>query len=344
MQKIIVASTRKSAGKTSAIAGLAKALRKPFGYIKPFGDRLVYREKHLWDYDSAVISGIFGLQDNPEDTTIGFQHSKLKYMYDEAGTRAKVREIAETAGRGKELLMVESGQDLTYGASIHLDAISLANYLEAKLLLVVSGSDDEIVDDIYFLKKHIEMKNIDWAGVIINKVHDVEDFKDSYLASINDLQVKVLGIVPFRKDLTHFSVQYLSDSLVAKVIGGERGLKNTVKHIFVGAMSADDAIRSPLFKKENKVIITGGDRSDMIVAALETSSAGVVLTDNIYPPSNIISMAENKNIPLLLVGGDTYQVASRVDEMEPLLTKDDSEKIELLGKLIKTHINLEGVS
>jgi BioD-like phosphotransacetylase family protein len=61
MEKVIVASMRESAGKTGVIVGLAKALGKKIGYIKPFGDRLLYRKKRLWDYDSALITDIFGL-------------------------------------------------------------------------------------------------------------------------------------------------------------------------------------------------------------------------------------------------------------------------------------------
>jgi hypothetical protein len=344
MVKLIIASTRGSAGKTSMIIGMGKALGKSFGYLKPFGDRLIYREKHTWDYDASIISSIFGLAENQEEATLGFQHSKLKYIYDEASTRAKVREIAENAGKGKDMLIMEAGRDFSYGASIHLDALSLAKYVEAKLILVISGNEDSIVDDIYFFKKHIAVKEVQLGGVIVNKVPDIEDFKDSYLASLKEMNVNVLGILPFRKDLTYFTVQYLADNLVAKVIAGEKGLNNVVKNVFVGAMSADDAIRGPLFKRENKVIITGGDRSDMILAALETDSVGIILTNNIYPPSNIISIAQHKNIPLLLVGSDTYQAASQVDNMEPLVTREDKEKIELLEKLARTHIDLSGIA
>ena len=52
MDKVIIASTRKSAGNTSVIVGIAGALKKNFGYMKPFGDRLLYRKKQSWDYDS----------------------------------------------------------------------------------------------------------------------------------------------------------------------------------------------------------------------------------------------------------------------------------------------------
>jgi uncharacterized protein len=94
MKNIIIGSISEDAGKTSFIVGLGKALGKKFGYLKPFGDRLIYKKKRLWDYDSALITNIFGLEESSEDMTIGFEHSKLRYMYDEAGTRKKIMDMA----------------------------------------------------------------------------------------------------------------------------------------------------------------------------------------------------------------------------------------------------------
>ena len=45
MNKWVIASMRKSAGKTSVIVGIAAALNKKMAYIKPFGERMLYRKK-----------------------------------------------------------------------------------------------------------------------------------------------------------------------------------------------------------------------------------------------------------------------------------------------------------
>ncbi len=90
---------RKSAGKTSVIVGIAAALNKKMAYIKPFGERMLYRKKRLWDYDSALITNLFGLKEDPVDMSIGFDHSKLRYMYDEEGTRKKLLETVAHIGK-----------------------------------------------------------------------------------------------------------------------------------------------------------------------------------------------------------------------------------------------------
>jgi BioD-like phosphotransacetylase family protein len=108
-------------------------------------------------------------------------------------------------------------------------------------------------------------------------------------------------------------------------------------------MSGDAASRLPLFKIEHKLAITGGDRSDMIVAALESSTSGIILTNNIIPPQNIIAKAAEKNIPLLLVPFDTFRSAKQVDDMTPLLTKDDTMRIDLLQKLIEQNVDIKAI-
>jgi len=132
--------------------------------------------------------------------------------------------------------------------------------------------------------------------------------------------------------------------MLAKVIAGEGGLDRVVTSVITGAMSANVALRLPIFQKENKIVITGGDRSDMILAALETNSAGIVLTGNLTPPANLLSKASDLNIPLLLVSEDTYLAAQHIDNMEALISKDDSEKIALLEQLVKTHIKIEEIT
>lgn len=341
MNKILIASARESAGKTSVIVGLAKVSGKNCGYVKPFGDRLLYRKKRLWDYDAALVTNILDLHENPEDITIGFEHSKLRYMYDEQRTRAKIQELVANTSKGKDVLFIEGGRDLSYGASVRLDALSLAQGIGAAMIVIVSGNDDTIIDDIVFVKNYVNTSGIDLRGVILNKVHDLEDFKSTYLPEISKMGVRVLGLIPYQSNLRNFTVGYLSECLFSKVIAGESGLNNVVKNVFVGAMSTTEAMRNPLFNKENRLVITSGDRSDMVLAALDSNTIGILLTNNILPPSNIIAKASEMNIPLLLVPSDTYQVARQIDAMEPLLTRDNTESIDLLAGMVRDGVNMD---
>jgi BioD-like phosphotransacetylase family protein len=81
----------------------------------------------------------------------------------------------------------------------------------------------------------------------------------------------------------------------------------------------------------------------MILASLESDTSGIILTNNILPPAQIIFKASERNIPLLMVFSDTYQTARQIDSLEPLLTKDDGEKVDLLKQLIKKHVDLNKI-
>ena len=343
MNTLIVSSLRSSTGKTSCIVGLTEALQKKVGYMKPFGDRLLYSKKRLWDYDAALMTGLYAMKEHPDDMSLGFDHSKLRFMYTQESIKTKVMELAETISVGRDLLIVEAGKSISYGTSVHLDALSLARYLHGKVLFVISGDDDTILDDIMFVKRSVDMKEVKVAGIIVNKVHNVDDFKETYLPEIRQTGLNVLGVLPHQSELTYFSLRYLADKLFAKVLTAEANLGRRVKNIFIGAMSGNVAVQKPLIKKEDKLIITGGDRSDMILAALNHNAAGIILTNNILPPSNIIAKAEECGTPMLLVTPDTFQVARQIDRMEPLLTREAADKVELLKNIVKANVDIDGL-
>jgi BioD-like phosphotransacetylase family protein len=343
MDKLIIGSICQSTGKTSLVVGLAKTLKKKIGYTKPLGDRMLYRKKRLWDYDSALITNIFGLEDIPDDISIGFDHSKLRFMYDEKSLREKLDSILSDVGKDKDIVFIEGGKEINYGISVYLDVLSIASYTGSKLVLVVSGNENAILDDLTFLKKRIDLANINFGGVILNKIPNLEEFKDTYLPSLTASGLNILGMIPFQKELTTFSVGYLAERLFAKVVSGEDQLHKVIENVFIGTMHVHAAQDNPCFKEENKVVITSGDRTDMILASLDSDAACVVLTGNIFPSAKIVAAAKEKNIPLLLVPADTFQIARQMDVMEPLLTKDDHEKIDRLERLVQTHLDVEGI-
>ncbi len=341
MKRIVIASMERGAGKTSFIVGFGKGEKSRIGYMKPFGERILYRKKRLLDYDSVLISKLFELNESPEDLSLGFDHSKLKFMYDKESIAKKLNDMADRIEKDCDILFIEGGRDLTYGSSLHLDPISVARTLDAELIFILSGEQDKIVDEAHFITGHLKAEDVRFKGILINKVNDPEDFMMVNEEAIRELGVPILGIIPYRKSLTNFSMEHISNVLFAKIIAGNRGLSNYVNNIFVGAMTGSRAIESPLFKRDGKLIITSGDRSDIILGALESDTAGIVLTNNLLPPANIISRADERNIPLLLVQGDTYTTAKHVDDMESLLLNTEKDKIELIQKLVEENVTLD---
>lgn len=343
MKKVLIASTRAGAGKTNLIVGLAKNLGTDFGYMKPLGDRLIYRKKRLWDHDSSVITGLFPIEQYPEDISLGFIHSKLMYMYDQETTEERLKEMVKNVSQGKDMVLIEGGRDLKYGISVFLDPVTVARTIDARLVVVVPGDSEEMLDDIFFLKKFYDIEGLDFAGVVINKVPDVQDLKDTFLESFEKWGIPILGVIPNEPDLLTTTVEHLATKLFAKIITGEGSLDKSYKNVFVAAMSTERAQRNPLFSKEKKVIITSGDRSEMILAALESDTSAIVLTNQILPSSSIISKAQMKGIPLLLVPLDTFEAAREIEKIEPLLLKNDETKAELVAEMVKRYVDIDKI-
>ena len=331
-------SIRPDAGKTSLILGLIKNINKKCAYMKPLGDRLLYKKKRLWDHDASLMTKIFNYTPDPEIMTVGFEHAKLEYMYDENSLTEKLNEMATFLEKDHDLLFIEAAKDLTYGSSVHLNAKNIANMLDASIIAVLSGSPELIIDDLTYLSKEFNKSQI--KGAIINQVSDVEDFKNTYQEKIKETGIKILGIVPKDKTLGRLTVQQIADDLMAKIITGSDNLLNPVDHIDIGAMSVTEANKLNIFNKNNNLIITSGDRSDIMLAALEHNPSAFILSNGILPSRNVITICEQKNIPLLSVQTETFLTAKNVDDMHPLLYMEHTDKIEQLTRLVKQNINL----
>lgn len=345
MKNVIVASTTTGAGKTSVLVGLAGALGAKPGYLKPLGDRLLYRKKRLWDNDALTLTDLWGLTTNPEDITIGFEHAKLRFMYDEDSLRAKLGTMLERASEGRDAVFIEAGGPLSFGASVRLDALSLARYLGGDLILVMAGADDVVMDEICYWRRYLSDPSdggTALTGVIVNQVDDVEEFRSLHQNDIEAAGIPLLGVIPNRPELMRRPVKHLAERLLARVVAGESGLDQFIEHVFIGAMSVTAALGEPSFEKENKLIITSGDRSDMILLAIESRASAVLLTNNQIPPNNILSRASQEKVPLLMVPWDTYTTVRKVEQVEALLQPGDRARAESLAAMAKEFIQYRG--
>jgi uncharacterized protein len=107
--------------------------------------------------------------------------------------------------------------------------------------------------------------------------------------------VPVFAIVPESRSLAALTVRELIDVLQAEVLTEETDLDALVENLTVGAMTAEAAL-SRFRKQTHKAVITGGDRTDIQLAALETSTACLVLTGNLRPSPLIIKQAQENGV------------------------------------------------
>jgi BioD-like phosphotransacetylase family protein len=106
----------------------------------------------------------------------------------------------------------------------------------------------------------------------------------------------------------------------------------------IGAMGADASL-SFFRRRANKAVITGGDRSDLQLAALETSTAALVLTGNFRPSPQVIDRAEERSVPLILVPDDTLTTVDRAERLFGRVRFHQEPKLQRFAELMDAHFN-----
>jgi BioD-like phosphotransacetylase family protein len=110
----------------------------------------------------------------------------------------------------------------------------------------------------------------------------------------------------------------------------------------VGAMSVDSAL-SYLSLKPNKAVITRGDRPDIQLAALETSTRCLVLTNNIDPEPTIMSRANELEVPVVKVEKDTVGTMEALESVFDRAVFSSEKKVERLGQLLDAYVDMEAI-
>ncbi len=107
-------------------------------------------------------------------------------------------------------------------------------------------------------------------------------------------------------------------------------------------MNAEAAL-SRFRRQQNKAVITGGDRTDIQLAALETSTVVLILTGNLHPSPLILNQAENLGVPVLLVETNTMPTVERIERAYGKTRLGHTEKLDAFQKLVEENVRLEPV-
>jgi len=92
-----------------------------------------------------------------------------------------------------------------------------------------------------------------------------------------------------------------------------------------------------------KAVITGGDRVDIQLAALQTDISALILTGNIYPDVKVLGRADESGIPVILVPYDTYTTIKSVGTLTGRIKPNDTKKIELAKQQVEKYMNWKAI-
>jgi BioD-like phosphotransacetylase family protein len=118
-----------------------------------------------------------------------------------------------------------------------------------------------------------------------------------------------------------------------------------VQRLVVGAMTAE-GIEKHL--QPGTVIITPGDRVDIITTALSRAKAspaeaiaGLILTNDIEPAVALCQQLEKTKIPVMIAAGESFTVTSKINGMTVKTQPGDADKIPVIKRMIHDHVGIE---
>jgi len=347
MQTLIVASTSPYAGKTGivlALLAMASERRRAVGYFKPYGTMPTVVDGVQTDADAAYIAAYASVS-APLQAICPVVESRALVEDVLAGDRADRSDDVSSAfaevAKGADLVIVEGPGSLSQGRTLGIHLCALAERLDASVLLVDRPVRIDLPDSILWARDCLGER---LAGVVFNAVHEsLHDFIVQRVTGHLEREgVRVWGTLPRDPMLSSVSVAEVVDALGATVLSADDKLDRRVESFMVGAMGQDKALRF-FRRREHKAVITGGDRSDVQLAALETDTRCIILTGNLPPSSLVLSRAEELGVPMVLVPMDTL---TAVEKMEALLGRvrlHDPGKAARIREMLAENVDVDAL-
>jgi len=344
MIALYVASTDKASGKTALCVGLGKRLQAngyAVGYLKPISLSARRLEGTVVDEDAQFIKDQLQLEETVEDLvpipldpqaveSIMRKQKRLDY-------RKRLCDAYDRVAEGKDVMLIEGVDRLSSGGLIRLPANEVCKLLEAKSLAVIRYDGLLALDPVLFYRGVLGESML---GTVINSVplrlrESAEEVAKPYLQQEGIL---VYGILPEERFLMSVSVDEVADALGAEIVTRADKGSELVENLMVGAMTGDIAL-SYFRQKPNKAVITGGDRTDIQLAALQTSTKCLILSGNLQPQEMIKAVADEMGVPIMVSKYDTLTTIEIVEGFFGKSRFQQEKKTERFQELLAEHFD-----
>ncbi|MGJ8743721.1 phosphate acetyltransferase [Polaribacter sp.] len=253
-----------------------------------------------------------------------------------------------------DYVLVEGTDFSGEGGFTELDVnLMIAKNLGIPALIVGAGNDKTKKDFINTMQlsynSFIE-KEVDVIAVIANKIDENEiDYITKELQKTIPKNVQI-DVIPKVNFLSYPTVKEVLEALKGRVIYGEQFLENAIGSFSTGAMQ----LRNYLTRiRENALVITPGDRADIILGALQANAssnypkvAGIILTGSLLPEESIIKLIEGvqSTVPIISVEGGTFGITNKIGAVKPKIYATHSKKILLSLDTFDKYVNVEGLT
>jgi BioD-like phosphotransacetylase family protein len=344
MIPVVIGSVTEYSGKSLIWLGMGLKLGEDglrVGFFKPLGALPIRVEGALVDEDAVFLRKAISVKDPldsicpvvlTEEVLNDLLRGKRPWV------RQRVMENFQRLSKDKDVLLIHALGGLDSGTAAGLSLMDLVTETGGKVIFVDKFEDPIATLDAFLHAKEVLKDKL--LGVIFNlippaRVRHINEMVAPYLKS---KEVDTLGVIPKDPLIGAVPIRELVRVLGGELLYGEDRLEDLVEHIMVGAMTVESALK--YFRRvANKAVITGGDRSDIQLAALETPTSCLILTGGFYPSELILSRARENRIPVVVVKADTATAVESCESLSSHLQRWSEAKLPRIREVVKREIN-----
>jgi phosphate acetyltransferase len=355
-KSIYIATSEPSSGKSIVTLGLMSMLigkTAKVGYFRPIIEDI---EEGGFDNHIETVITHFGLDIEFEDA-YAITKSKLIKKKNKGKLGDVIDLIIEKYKRLEErfdFVLVEGTSFTGEGTAIELDVnVLIAKNLGIPTVIVGSGVGktlEELIDSLHLVYDSFKIKEVEVLAIFANKVQaeNIELVTTSLKKSLPE--TILINAIPVISSLNHPTVQEIVIDLNAKVLFGEGYLNNQTSNFSVGAMQLCNYL---LHLKEDSLVITPGDRADIILGVLQANEsinyptiAGIVLTGNILPEPSILKLIEGLSpvVPIISVEEGTYYITNRIGAIKSKIYANNKQKIATSITTFEKYVDVENLA
>lgn len=354
---VYIATMEHGSGKSIVTLGLMRMLLgkvAKVGYFKPIISDFQGEEK---DNHINTIRTHFELDITCDEAYAFTKSEVLIKMHDGQIDEVldKIIEKYKAIEEKYDFVLVEGTDFAGEGTSVELEINSdIAKNLGIPAIIVEKGKGktmNEFVNEMTTAYDLFEENDVKVLSIVANMVQpeNIDWIKKELGKKMGDRVL--VNVIPMIDDLGNPTIKEVAKELNAEILfGDEKELNNLVGHTVVGAMQLRNFL--PRLKK-NTLIVVPGDRSDLVMGALQANIshnypvlAGVVLSGGLVPDPAVVKLAEGLplKMPIILVKDDTYTCAQKVSRIQPKIYATNKSKIQLSIRSFDKYVDSENLA
>jgi uncharacterized protein len=306
------------------------------GFMKPFGTHPINMEGLWTDRDVFLFKEVLNLQE-PFNRICPYLLSEETWGPRETEEILdEIRSLAQELGKGKDVLIIMGSDHIFFDdVSRPVPEISLITRLESDFILVNRYRD--ISTSIYSILSVSSLLKDRLKGIMLNRVPTEKhrDIRNKMIPSLIREGVPPVIALPEDPVLSFRSLGEIRESLDGEFLLEGAGLDRPVGGMTVG--SADLTGELKMFKRAySKIILLGSSDTETGGPTEPRPVAGIILTGGRNPAPRLLQIAENANVPLILVNADTFAVLKRLEQSPSTISPKDEDKVRHITELMDT--------